>query len=57
MEENKKTADNCKDIFLNIKEKIEIEFDCKVTSVETDNARNMQKMRESIEEETNVITY
>jgi len=53
-----KTAQNCKEMIKDSKTFAETQYGCKVVSVVTDNAKNMERMRKDLEEEEpELITY
>ena len=53
-----KTANNCKDLLKKSIAKAEDNYGCKVRTVVTDNAKNMERVRKALEEEDlDLVTY
>ena len=53
-----KTAENCKAMILDSRDTAEQSYGCKVKTFVTDNARNMEKMRNELEnDDDSVVTY
>jgi hypothetical protein len=50
-----KTAENCKKLCEDSINTAKVEFNCTVQSIVTDNARNMEKMRQALHEEDNSL--